>query len=144
MAALGFTCLLLALAVCVYGIGASLYGVRRGRVEFSDAGRRAVYALAGILTVAFIVLEVAFDGIQRSTRHASGFALRFPRIARIRDDKTPHEADTVETVEKLYAAQIESGHREESVAKKPKRGGRRSGYKPDLRQKSKQLKLFDD
>ncbi len=60
MAALGFTCLLLALAVCVYGIGASLYGVRRGRVEFSDAGRRAVYALAGILTVAFIVLEVAF------------------------------------------------------------------------------------
>src|SRR5277367_3080992 len=60
MAGLGFACLLLALAVCVYGIGASLYGVRRGRPEFSASGRRSVYALAGILTVAFLVLEVAF------------------------------------------------------------------------------------
>jgi cytochrome c-type biogenesis protein CcmF len=60
MAPLGFTCLLLALAICVYGIGASLYGVRTGRVEFSESGRRAVYALAGVLTVAFAVLEVAF------------------------------------------------------------------------------------
>lgn len=60
MAGLGFVCLLLALAVCVYGIGASLYGVRSGRVEFSASGRRAVYALAGVLTVAFAVLEVAF------------------------------------------------------------------------------------
>ena len=60
MADLGSACLLLALAVCAYGIGASLYGVRRGRPEFSESGRRAVYALAGILTVAFVVLEVAF------------------------------------------------------------------------------------
>ena len=60
MAGLGFACLLLALAVCAYGIGASLYGVRSGRVEFSESGRRAVYALAGILTVGFLVLEVAF------------------------------------------------------------------------------------
>jgi cytochrome c-type biogenesis protein CcmF len=60
MAGLGFACLLLALAVCVYGIGASLYGVRSGRVEFSAAGRRSVYTLAGILTVAFAVLEIAF------------------------------------------------------------------------------------
>jgi cytochrome c-type biogenesis protein CcmF len=60
MAPLGSACLLLALAVCVYGIGASLYGVRRGRPEFSDSGRRAVYALAGVLTVAFAVLEIAF------------------------------------------------------------------------------------
>ena len=60
MAGLGYACLLLALAVCAYGIGASVYGVRTGRVEFSDSGRRAVYALAGILTVAFVVLEVAF------------------------------------------------------------------------------------
>src|ERR1700737_458318 len=60
MAPLGRVCLLLALAVCVYGIGASLYGVRRGRVEFSVSGRRSVYALAGILTVAFAVLEIAF------------------------------------------------------------------------------------
>jgi cytochrome c-type biogenesis protein CcmF len=60
MAGLGYACLLLALAVCLYGIGASLYGVRSGRVEFSESGRRAVYALAGILTVAFAVLELAF------------------------------------------------------------------------------------
>jgi cytochrome c-type biogenesis protein CcmF len=60
MAGLGRLCLLLALAVCAYGIGASLYGVRRGRVEFSESGRRSVYALAGILTVAFVVLEIAF------------------------------------------------------------------------------------
>src|SRR5271167_2489185 len=60
MADLGRACLLLALAVCVYGIGASLYGVRTSRVEFSESGRRAVYALAVILTVAFAVLEVAF------------------------------------------------------------------------------------
>ncbi|HEX3511419.1 MAG TPA: cytochrome c-type biogenesis CcmF C-terminal domain-containing protein [Solirubrobacteraceae bacterium] len=60
MASLGFACLLLALAVCAYGIGASLYGVRSGRVEFSESGRRSVYALAGILTIAFAVLELAF------------------------------------------------------------------------------------
>ncbi|HEX5223768.1 MAG TPA: cytochrome c-type biogenesis CcmF C-terminal domain-containing protein [Solirubrobacteraceae bacterium] len=60
MASLGFACLLLALGVCAYGIGASLYGVRSGRVEFSESGRRAVYALAAILTVAFAVLELAF------------------------------------------------------------------------------------
>src|SRR5258708_35801733 len=60
MAGLGRACLLLALAVCVYGIGASLYGVRSGRVEFSASGRRSVYALAGILTIAFAVLEIAF------------------------------------------------------------------------------------
>ena len=60
MAGLGFACLILALTVCVYGIGASIYGVRRGRPEFSDSGRRSVYALAGVLTVAFVVLEVAF------------------------------------------------------------------------------------
>jgi len=60
MAGLGFACLLLGLGVCAYGIGASLYGARSGRVEFSESGRRSVYALAGILTVAFAVLEVAF------------------------------------------------------------------------------------
>ncbi len=62
MAGLGglSACLLLALAVCVYGIAASIYGVRSGRAEFSESGRRAVYALAGVLTVAFAVLEIAF------------------------------------------------------------------------------------
>ena len=50
------------------------------------------------------VIEVAFDTIQPSQRHQSGFALRFPRIARIRSDKTPAEIDTLETCRKLAAA----------------------------------------
>ena len=49
-----------------------------------------------------VVLEVAFDSIQHSTRHKSGFALRFPRIVRIRDDKPVEEIDTVERVAELY------------------------------------------
>ena len=53
-----------------------------------------------------IVLEVAFNNIQRSNRHESGFALRFPRILRIRADKTPQQIDTLERVRELYARQI--------------------------------------
>ncbi len=49
------------------------------------------------------VLEIAFDSIQPSDRHESGFALRFPRIARIRADKTPAEIDTLETCRRLAA-----------------------------------------
>jgi DNA ligase-1 len=52
-----------------------------------------------------VVVEIAFDRIQRSARHNSGFALRFPRIVRIRDDKTPAEIDDLAIVEKLFAAQ---------------------------------------
>jgi DNA ligase-1 len=54
-----------------------------------------------------IVLEVAFNNIMRSDRHASGFALRFPRILRIRDDKPLTEIDTVEGVEKIYQSQVD-------------------------------------
>jgi len=60
MAGLGDVCLALALLTCGCGIGASLYGVRSGRMEWCDSGRRAVYLLAGILTIAFAVLEIAF------------------------------------------------------------------------------------
>jgi DNA ligase-1 len=49
-----------------------------------------------------VVLEVAFDSIQHSKRHLSGYALRFPRIVRIRDDKPVDEIDTVERVAELY------------------------------------------
>lgn len=49
-----------------------------------------------------VVLEVAFDSIQHSDRHRSGYALRFPRIVRIRDDKPVKEIDTVERVAALY------------------------------------------
>lgn len=50
------------------------------------------------------VLEVAFDSIQPSGRHQSGFALRFPRIVRIRSDKTPAQIDTLETCRRLASA----------------------------------------
>ena len=50
-----------------------------------------------------IVVEVAFDVIMRSSRHASGFALRFPRIARVRDDKTAAEIDSLATVTRLWS-----------------------------------------
>jgi ATP-dependent DNA ligase I len=52
-----------------------------------------------------IVLEVAFNNIMKSDRHESGYALRFPRIVRLRPDKLPEEADTVERVEDIYRTQ---------------------------------------
>ena len=51
------------------------------------------------------VLEVAFNNIMRSDRHPSGFALRFPRIVRLRDDKPVEEIDTLERVQEVYASQ---------------------------------------
>lgn len=53
-----------------------------------------------------IVLEVAFDAVQPSPRHKSGYALRFPRIVRIRDDKTPAEIDTLATVAQLAGTEV--------------------------------------
>nr|WP_256515761.1 cisplatin damage response ATP-dependent DNA ligase [Alsobacter ponti] len=56
-----------------------------------------------------LVLEVAFEGLNRSTRHKSGVAMRFPRISRIRWDKPPGEADRIETLERLLA-RLEARH----------------------------------
>ncbi len=50
-----------------------------------------------------LVVEVAFEGLNRSTRHRSGVAMRFPRIHRLRWDKPPAEADRIETLEALLA-----------------------------------------
>jgi DNA ligase-1 len=55
-----------------------------------------------------VVVEVAFDVIVRSTRHQSGFSLRFPRIARLRTDKSADEIDTLEAVRALYEG-LQSG-----------------------------------
>jgi DNA ligase-1 len=52
-----------------------------------------------------IVLEVAFNAVMRSDRHDSGYALRFPRILRIRDDKPPGEIDTLERVKEIFEGQ---------------------------------------
>jgi DNA ligase-1 len=62
-----------------------------------------------------LVFEVAFEGLQRSTRHKSGLAMRFPRISRLRWDKPPREADRLETLEKMLA-RIESGRGETAAA----------------------------
>lgn len=53
-----------------------------------------------------IVVEVAYNEIQRSTKYACQMALRFARITRIRDDKTPEEADTIEQVREIYESQF--------------------------------------
>ena len=47
------------------------------------------------------VVEIAFDGVQRSSRYPGGLALRFARVLRYRDDKTAAEADTIDTVRRL-------------------------------------------
>jgi DNA ligase-1 len=52
-----------------------------------------------------IVLEVAFDSIQKSNRHDSGFALRFPRIKNIREDKSVSDIDSLQKVKKIYEKQ---------------------------------------
>ena len=52
-----------------------------------------------------IVIEVAFNNIMRSERHNSGYALRFPRIVRLRPDKLPEAADTMERVQEIYERQ---------------------------------------
>ena len=56
-----------------------------------------------------VVLEVAFNNIQRSSRHESGYALRFPRIVRLRPDKSVEEIDTLERVRELYEKQAPEG-----------------------------------
>jgi DNA ligase-1 len=53
-----------------------------------------------------VVIEVAFNGIQRSERHSSGYALRFPRIVRIRTDKPVSQIDTIATVDKIYRQHV--------------------------------------
>ncbi|MBV8196584.1 MAG: ATP-dependent DNA ligase [Candidatus Eremiobacteraeota bacterium] len=54
-----------------------------------------------------VVIEVAFDVIQKSSLHESGFALRFPRIVRIRDDKPAREIDTLQRVREVYAEMLQ-------------------------------------
>jgi ATP-dependent DNA ligase len=77
--------------------------IRRNTVERFGPVREVVHQADQGL-----VLEVAFEGLQRSTRHKSGVAMRFPRINRLRWDKPPGEADRLETLERLLQ-QIETG-----------------------------------
>jgi len=52
-----------------------------------------------------IVLEVAFNNMMRSDRHESGYALRFPRIVRLRPDKSAEDADTIERAKEIFDRQ---------------------------------------
>jgi len=70
--------------------------VRRNTVEKFGPVRHVVHEADQGL-----VMEVAFEGLQRSSRHKSGIAMRFPRISRLRWDKPPRDADRLETLEKL-------------------------------------------
>src|ERR1700680_2340630 len=60
MALIGRALLILGLLVCLYGIAASVCGARSGRQDFVVSGRRAVFALAALMTAAFAILEAAF------------------------------------------------------------------------------------
>jgi DNA ligase-1 len=71
---------------------------RLKRITLNDQGYRMVVRPE-------IVIEVAFDSIQRSTRHDSGYALRFPRIKRIREDKSLDDIDTLEKVSGIFDSQ---------------------------------------
>ena len=64
-----------------------------------------------------IVLEVAFNNIQKSARHESGYALRFPRIVRLRPDKSVAEIDTLDSVAKLFARQLAKPEPEKIAAR---------------------------
>ena len=61
-----------------------------------------------------IVLEVAFNNMMQSNRHESGYALRFPRILRLRTDKSAKEIDTLETVKEIFARQASGGKQKEA------------------------------
>ena len=67
-----------------------------------------------------LVLEVAFEGLQRSSRHRSGIAMRFPRISRLRWDKPPAEADRLEILEKMLEGEAAQ------TLPKPRRGALQS------------------
>src|SRR3954449_9641438 len=60
MATVGRACLILAFATCIYGIVASIYGARARRPDWAESGRRSVYAVAVLASVAFLILEIAF------------------------------------------------------------------------------------
>jgi DNA ligase-1 len=84
--------------------------VRRNTVERFGPVREVVHEAERGL-----VLEVAFEGLQRSTRHKSGLAMRFPRINRLRWDKRPADADRLETLERMLET-IERGRAAPAVA----------------------------
>ena len=75
------------------------------------------------------VVEIAFDGVQGSTRYPGGMALRFARVLRYRDDKGPAEADTIDTVRALYSAAADRKPPfSPPPVMRPMKGSRRHGH----------------
>jgi DNA ligase-1 len=81
--------------------------------ELTERLRELAVARAGpvLLVRPEIVLEVAFNGVQKSARHESGFALRFPRIVRWRRDKRPDQIDDLDRVREIYEKQALASQR---------------------------------
>ncbi|ADI73787.1 DNA ligase I, ATP-dependent Dnl1 [Methanohalobium evestigatum Z-7303] len=61
-----------------------------------------------------IVFEIGFEEIQKSNNYESGYALRFPRLVNVRDDKSPEESDTIERIEDIYLKQRSRNHNNSS------------------------------
>jgi DNA ligase-1 len=79
-------------------------------IEMTRQLKESVVAEEGhrVIVIPKIVVEVAYNEIQRSPKYRSRMALRFARISRIRDDKTPEEADTIGKVREIYEKQSKS------------------------------------
>jgi len=86
-------------------------------IELTELFTRTMIAQHGRVRIVEprIVLEIACDQIQKSNRHASGYALRFPRIKRIRHDKRPEDADRLSRVVEIYQSPANFGKREIST-----------------------------
>ncbi len=89
-----------------------------------------------------LVFEVAFEGLQRSTRHKSGLAMRFPRISRLRWDKPPREADRLETLEKMLT-RIETGRGDTLSSRKGADSADATEHRAKLRQ-VREIRMADN
>jgi DNA ligase-1 len=90
-------------------VGKTYKGLTDG--EFQEMTRRLLALKRGerggtVFVEPRVVVEVLFSDIQRSPRYRGGYALRFARIARLREDKTPREADTIQSIGKIYRGQL--------------------------------------
>jgi DNA ligase-1 len=88
-----------------------------------------------------VVLEIAFDQIQRSARHESGFALRFPRIKRIRWDKRPEDADRLARVAEIHASEANTSR--DAAPRAEKRSGTVKSSKTSKLRRAPEPSLFD-
>ncbi len=89
-------------------VGKAYSGVTDKEIAFlTDHFRKSAVKdfATGVVVPPTVVIEVAFNGVNKSSRHQSGFALRFPRIKRLRIDKPPQEIDTLARVRELWEKQ---------------------------------------